>query len=387
MTDPQDSCRRSGQLLVLCANSPWNLLNFRRGLLKALQRSGYQLAAIVPPGDGSAELESMGVTVRHVPMDARGTSPIADLLLLWRYIAALRDLRPTAFLGFTIKPNIYGSLAARYCGVPVINNVTGLGQVFSGDGPLKRVVVRMYRLAFSRSATVFFQNSDDLSLFEQEGLVSSGQAALIPGSGIDTDHFVPKRREEGGRFTFLFAARLLWDKGIGEFAEAAKRIRSRRSDVRFQILGILQPEGPAAVSRRQIDEWQSEGIDYLGDASDVRPALSGADCVVLPSRYREGVPRVLLESSSMAIPVITTDVPGCRDAVVDGVTGFLCRPASVESLQEAMERMLDASPADRLQMGDAARKNVEHRFREEIVHDAYIGAVARATAAGNEQNV
>ena len=178
--------------------------------------------------------------------------------------------------------------------------------------------------------------------------------------------------------TFLLAARLLWDKGIGEFVEAARRLRRDFPDARFQILGIVERRSTAAVPLSKLQEWSGEGvIDYLGSADDVRPALAAADCIVLPSYYREGVPRVLLEAAAMGIPVITTDMPGCREAVDNGATGLLCEPRSVDSLVEAMDRMIRMTPAERAAMGLAARAKMEGEFREEIVHGAYLDALGK----------
>jgi glycosyltransferase involved in cell wall biosynthesis len=372
--------RRKGPLsrgtIAVSANESWNLLNFRSGLLKDLQERGYSVVALVPDGDKASDLRSLGIEVRPVPIEARGTSPGTDLRSFWRYFVELSKLRPVAFLGFTAKPNIYGSIAAHLLGIPVINNVTGLGSVFAREGALKRLMLLLYRVAFARSKTVFFQNRDDLDLFLEKGLVSPTRAAVIPGSGIDLTHFRPAPKSRTAEpFTFLFAARLLWDKGVGDYVEAAKRVWARNPAVRFLILGILQPEGPTAVSRQQLEQWQADGIQYLGSADDVRPILREADCVVLPSRYREGVPHVLLEALAMGIPVIASDVPGCRDAVEDGRTGFLCRPGSLESLSAVMERMIDSSHEERSRMGAEGRNEMKRRFRHEIVHEAYANAI------------
>src|SRR5256885_13590986 len=318
-------------------------------------------------------------------MCPRGTSPFADFGVLVNFARHLRRIRPAAFLGFTAKPNIYGSLAAGLCGVPVINNISGLGAVFSHRNWLSRLVATLYRLALKRSSTVFFQNRDDLDLFERMGLVRRDSAGVLPGSGVDLVHFAPREAKRAGEpFTFLVAARLLWDKGVGEFVEAARRVKSARPEVRFQILGMIEPPSSAAVGLDRLRAWEAEGvIAYLGAAEDVRPAYAGADCVVLPSYYREGVPRVLLEASAMATPVITTDTPGCREAVDDGVTGLLCAPRAVEPLLDAMEGMIALPMDERAAMGAAGRAKMEREFREEIVHRAYLEALGKLGVAGS----
>ena len=371
--------------VVIAANDGWNIVNYRAGLIGALREAGLKVVVIAPDGPHTAAIERLGADFHPVAIRPRGMSPVADLGVVLDYVRKLRAIRPAAFLGFTVKPNVYGSIAARICHVPVINNISGLGTVFTKRDWLTWLVSGLYRLALKRSATVFFQNRDDLALFERMGLVRAEQAALLPGSGVDVDRFAP--RDSGPPrqpFTFLLAARLLWDKGIAEFVEAARQVNADRGAVRFQILGMVEPPSPAAVSEEQLDEWNDEGtVAYLGAADDVRPVLAAADCVVLPSYYREGVPRVLLEAAAMAIPLITTDSPGCRDAVDDGLTGLLCQARSIDSLISVMERML-ALPADRRKaMGAAGRTKMEREFREEIVHRAYLDALGKLGVSGS----
>jgi glycosyltransferase involved in cell wall biosynthesis len=371
--------------LVLAANDGWNIVNYRRGLVAALEAAGYDICVVAPDGPHTEEIRQMGAEFIPIPMSPRGTSPLSDLRLLRAYAKVLRDIRPAALLGFTAKPNIYGSIAARLVGVPAINNISGLGTVFARRSWLTALVSSLYRIALRRSAKVFFQNGDDRALFERMGLVRGGQAGLLPGSGVDLAHFAPvDGRHDGGPFTFLLAARLLWEKGVGEFVEAARRLRSEGLEARFQILGIVEPTSAAAVSTVQLQQWQKEGvIAYLGSADDVRPAYAGADCVVLPSYYREGVPRVLLEASAMGVPVITTDMPGCRHALEDGTTGFLCEPRSVDSLTDTMTRMVNLSADEHLRMGAAARAKMEREFDETLVHRAYLDALRQVGVSGS----
>ena len=364
--------------IALAANDAWNVVNYRAGLLAALQKAGYDVVVLAPEGVHAAGIRQMGAEFQAVPMKARGKSPVADLALLINFRRRLKTIRPAAFLGFTAKPNIYGSMAAHRCGIPVINNVSGLGAAFMRPGLLRRLVEGLYRAALRRSATVFFQNSDDRDLFVGRGIVSGRQAALLPGSGVDLTHFTPTKGRNEGPPTFLLAGRLLWDKGIGEFVEAARRVGRSCPGTRFQILGIIERKSAAAVPRSKLQEWESEAlITYLGSTDDVRSAFSKADCVVLPSYYREGVPRVLLDAAAMAIPVITTDMPGCRDAVENGISGMLCQPRSTDSLVSAMEHFARMTPEARRSMGAAGRFKMETQFREEIVHRAYIEALGK----------
>jgi glycosyltransferase involved in cell wall biosynthesis len=368
-----------GPLIALSANDGWAVVNYRRGLIAALQGAGFRAAVLAPDGPYSDAIRGLGASFHALPMQAKGRSPLGDLIVLGRYRRALRRLRPDAFLGFTIKPNIYGSLAAHSLGIPVINNITGLGAMFERQGALNLLVTALYRVALDRSARVFFQNRDDRALFVERKLVRPARAGSLPGSGVDLDHFRPVSAPERTGTTFLLASRLLWAKGIGEYAEAARILRQRRSDVRFRLAGPLDPPGTAAVARSDLQRWAEEGlIDYRGSVTDIREELAEADCAVLPSFYREGVPRILLEASAMALPVITADSIGCRDAVVDGETGFLCEPKNAPSLAAAMERVADMPPDERRAMGLAGRARVERGFSEALVHRLYLEALVEA---------
>jgi len=382
--------------LIIAVNTAWNLYNFRRGLIRALVDAGYEVVVVAPYDDYALRLEVLGCRYEPLPMDNKGTSPLRDLLLLSRFWRLLRRERPSVFLGYTIKPNIYGSFAAHTLGVPVINNVAGLGVVFVRGGWLASVVKTLYRLAIKRSKCVFFQNCDDRSLFLSERIVLSEQTSLLPGSGVDLNRYTPddygvedrlsavqqsnnclvESGAEQGSFTFLLVARLLWDKGVGEFVEASRRLHQQQPNVKFKLLGFLDVQNPAAIDRSTVNDWVAEGvIEYLGSTDDVRPFLVEADCVVLPSYYMEGTPRSLLEAAAMARPIITTDWVGCREVVDDGVNGFLCRPQDVDDLAEKMEQMIALTPEKRAEMGQRGREKVVLEFDEKIVINKYLKAI------------
>ena len=365
------------QAVLLSANSGWNLTNYRLGLIWTLTEAGYEVHLAVPSGPETMTLAGVGAQVHDLPMAPRGTSPIEDAILLARYIRLMRRAKPTAYLGFTIKPNIYGSLAARMCGVRTINNISGLGALFSRRTALTAFVIPLYRLALARSRTVFFQNRDDAELFATERLVRPSQVRLIPGSGIDLAQFTFAAEPESGPITFLLAARLLWDKGIREFVEAANAVRQSHPGTRFQILGFIEPPGSSAVPKEILDGWNADGsIEFLGSSADVRPNIAQAHCIVLPSLYREGVPRILLEAAASGRPVITTDTPGCRDAVEHGATGFLCEPKSVTSLIHAMRQFVELTAVERRAMGKLGRLKMQREFDQRIVHEAYLQALS-----------
>jgi glycosyltransferase involved in cell wall biosynthesis len=367
-------------IVLVAANSSFALTNYRLGLLKALQSAGYRVVAAVPEDEGAAKLNANGLEVRTVPIAPHGTSPLRELRLLSRYVALVRELRPLALLGFTIKPNIYGALAARFAGVPVVNNVTGLGLVFTRRGPLRSIVGALYRIAFRSSYRIFFQNRESRDLFLSLGFVREDQALLLPGSGIDLQRFAPRpagNAADDARFTFLLPSRLMWQKGIAEYCEAARWFRSNRPGVRFQLLGPVEPAwNRAGIAREQVERWEQEGIEYLGSTDDVRPFFEAADCIVLPSYYPEGVPRALIEAAAMGKPVITTDTPGCRDVVDPGETGYICEPRSAQSLVCAMLQLIDRSPEERSVMGRRARQKAEREFDERLVIDAYLAVIA-----------
>jgi glycosyltransferase involved in cell wall biosynthesis len=370
----------TSKTVLISINASWNIVNFRQGLIRGLQAQGYRVAALAPPDAWSGRFADLGVDYHPIEMDKKGVSPARDLLLLTRYYRLLKALKPDVFLGYTAKPNVYGSLAAQALGIPVINNVSGLGTAFIRQGLLTRIVSGLYRTAFRRSHTVFFQNDDDRGLFVRGRLVAEGKAKLLPGSGIDLERFQPSeaQRGEGTPFTFLLIARLLWDKGVGEYAEAARLVRAEAPDTRFEMLGFLDVENRTAVPRSDVEAWGAEGlIDYLGPSNDVRPAIAGADCVVLPS-YREGLPRTLLEAAAMAKPLITTDVPGCRQVVDQGMNGFLAEVRSARSLADAMLRMIRLSPAERRAMGAAGRAKMEREYDEKLVVARYLAEIADA---------
>lgn len=362
--------------LLISANCAWNLAHFRGELIEALVADGHEVVAAAADDGRADAVRALGASFHALPVDSSGLSPIADLRLLMRYHRLMRDLRPDAFLGFTVKPNIYGSLSAARLGIRVINNISGLGTAFISRGPLTRLVAGLYRLALRRSSRVFFQNREDLAMFAEQGLVTKAQARHIPGSGVDLERFAgtPLSRNPPN-FRFLLVARLLRDKGIYEFVEAARLLRLAHPAARLQLLGAAGVDNRTAVPFADIERWRAEGVvEMLGECDDVRPRIAAADCIVLPS-YREGLPRSLLEGAAMGRPLIASDVPGCRDLVRDGVTGLLCEARSPSSLAEAMARMIAMPAAQRHAMGRRAREMAEREYDVALVVDAYRQAL------------
>jgi glycosyltransferase involved in cell wall biosynthesis len=360
-------------VIFFTSNTAWNLAHFRAPLLHAFAKRGFLLVALVPVDTSVSKLQDMGCEVEPLTVQPHGRNLWADFLLFWSYIRLLRRYRPVALLSFTVKPNIYGGLAARLLGVPQIGNISGLGTAFIQGGWLGKLVGWLYRLALGGAKTVFFQNPDDRDLFLAKRLIRGKQAALLPGSGVDLDYFKPLGERGAGEqnsFVFLFIGRLLGDKGLMELLQAVKLLK----DPALRLL-ILGPDGgtnPTAIAPGVLAQLrQDPQIELLGPTDDVRPFIAEADCVVLPS-YREGTPRSLLEAAAMGKPLIATDVPGCRQVVQDGHNGYLCRVKDPHDLSRAMRQLMQLSPEQRQAMGQASRKLVEEVFDEKLVVKKYL---------------
>jgi glycosyltransferase involved in cell wall biosynthesis len=370
--------------VAIVINTSWNIWNFRRGLVKALLAAGHEVLAIAPPDDYSARLESE-LGCRYVPilMENKGTNPIKDAQLTRRFLATYKRERPDVVLHFTIKPNIYGTLAARLAGIPSINNVSGLGTVFLIENLVSKVARGLYRLAFRYPHKVFFQNNDDRELFIRYGLIRPERTGLVPGSGVDLARFQPQEgvgRPAGVPFTFLMVARVLYEKGIVEYFEAARQVQAALGvdKVRFQLLGGVDEAGGIGVPRTTFEKWLADGaIDYLGTSDNVAEHLHRADCVVLPS-YREGTPKTLLEAAACGKPLITTDVPGCRETVQHGRNGYLCQVRDAADLAAKLQAMAQLLPARLNAMGQASRELAEEKFDEKLVLREYLAAVTEA---------
>lgn len=360
--------------IVISANAFWNIANFRSGLVAALVAEEYRVVILAPDPDFPWAAR-FGASAAAISIDRSGLNPVQDARLLLDYHKFVRRARPRIFLGFTPKPNIYGSIAAALCGVPALPNVSGLGTAFINPGPLSALVGELYRIAFRKCPVVFFQNPDDSELFMKRKIVRPEQVRVLPGSGVDLNHFSVAPPSKGVRF--LFIGRLLGDKGVREFVEAARILRARHPDWHFQLLGSLDSGNRSAIKKGELDQWQAQGcIEHLGQVEDVRPYIAAATAVVLPS-YREGLPRSLLEAAAMARPLIATDVPGNRHLVRDKSNGLLCAVRDPEDLASAMERLGAMTVDDRNSMGLAGRALVEREFSEARVIEAYLEAIAQ----------
>ncbi len=361
--------------IVICLNTSWNIYNFRINLARAIKEAGYEVV-LVAPYDKYSDILSQEFEYYNIYINNKGTNPKEDLKTVIGFYRLYKTIKPDIVLNYTIKPNIYGNIACSFLDIKTINNISGLGTVFIKESFITKIVKGLYRYSLGKSSKIFFQNSDDRDLFIENQLVELHKCDVLPGSGIDTNKFVPVQyKNEDGIFKFLLIARMLWDKGVGEYVEAIKILKSKYLNIEFQLLGSLDVANNTAISKEQMSEWVNQGfVNYLGVTDNVKDFIKKADCIVLPS-YREGTPRTLLESASMAKPIVTTNVPGCKDVVDDGVNGYLCEVKNAQDLAEKMEMMLNLTSKERRAMGEAGREKMINEFDEKIVIDRYLKVI------------
>ncbi|WP_457578416.1 glycosyltransferase family 4 protein [Ensifer adhaerens] len=362
--------------IAVVASLTASLVNFRLELLRGLVQRGCDVYAIGPDDDTETTtlLETLGIHFIRIPMARTETGPIHDLMTLVGLARVFRKIRPDIILPYTMKPIIYGGLAARLTGVPHrFALVTGLGYVFVDrthtvrTAALRWLSIKLYRMALKGVERVFVYNETDAAELQRRAIVAKDVLTLVPGSGVDTERFIACPPPNGTPI-FLMVARLLHDKGLNEFVAAAKILRARHPETRFKLLGPFD-SNPAAISRLEVDRWVAEGaIEYLGQAKDVRPHLADCSVFVLPS-YREGLSRTILEAMATGRAVITSDAPGCAEPVEHGVTGYVTPVKNVAALAAAMERFI-ADPTLIKSMGAEARRRAEDRYNVHVVNNA-----------------
>lgn len=370
------------KVVTLSANTSWYLFNFRASTIRRLISEGYHVVCLSPDDDYSGRLQGLGCEWKSLRMENQGSNPIADVRLVLQFFRYYRRLHPVAALHFTIKNNVYGTWAACLTRVPAINNVSGLGTAFIRAGFVSWVVRLLYRLSQPFARVVFCQNPEDYRVLLDNRLVPVDRLALLPGSGVDLKRFnwSPCRSREGP-FRFLYAGRMLGDKGLRELIAAMRELHDQGQSVVLWLCGFADAENSSSISEQQLLAWGEETyIEWLGATDTIETILADVDCVVLPS-YREGLPRSLLEAGAMGLPVVATDVPGCRHVVQHGVNGLLCRARDIASLQGAMAQMLTMPIAERSRMGLEARRIVESMFSDNLVVDATLKAVRQVEAS------
>ena len=355
--------------ILIFANYDVGLYQFRRELIEALLKE-HEVTIALPYGELVDRLVEAGCTFINVPMNRRGINPAEDLSLMRRFGAVLSQVRPDLVITYTIKPNIYGSFLCRLRGIPCAANITGLGTAFEGSGLLRRMVTQMYKTALKKNRVVFFENAVNKELFEKEGIIGAKQGMLLPGAGVNLERYQPQPYPEDSSFRFLFMGRVMKEKGIDELIAAMRRLNREGAACALDVLGPSEEDYSALLGDCEKEGW----LKFHGYQVDVRPFIAAAHCFVLPS-WHEGMANTNLECAASARPVITSNIPGCREAVVPGETGFLCEAKNADSLYAAMKEMLSLSPARRAEMGRAGRAHMEAVFDKRRVVERTIAAL------------
>lgn len=365
--------------IIICSNILWTITQFRFGLIKVLINKGYDVICIADIDNFSSlsenKITNVGAKFIKLSMTRKGINPFKDIIYFSKLYKILKKQKPDIVFNYTIKPIIYGSIVAKCLNIPSFAITTGLGFVFIKNDILTKFVRLLYTYSLRFPKKIFFLNKDDAKVFIHYKIVDKSKTVLLPGEGVDTIHYCPENESPKNKtITFLLFARLLWDKGVGEYVEAAKQIKLKfYQDIDFQLVGYIDQNNPSGIKREQIQNWEDDGIiTYLGATENMKPIISKVDCVVLPSYYREGVPRTLLEAAAMEKPIITTDNVGCKEVVEDKITGFLCHARNAIDLQEKMLRMINLTHAERIKMGKKGRIKMITEFEETIVIKKYF---------------
>ncbi|MFK7946492.1 MAG: glycosyltransferase family 4 protein [Saprospiraceae bacterium] len=365
--------------IIFVANTSWSLYNFRLGIVKALLLKGFKVVVIAPFDDYSLKLEEVGCDYFDIKLDNYGTNPFKDIRTIISLVILYRKIRPCIIFHYTIKPNIYGTLAAYINDIPSIAVTTGLGHLFYRNFFTKKITKQLYCLAGKLCKEMWFLNEQDVKDFLKEKIITEDKVVLLNSEGINTKHFTPQKSfKKDSKINFLFAGRLIKDKGLEILIDTAEKIKDE--SIIFSILGFIDSKNPNSITLQEIQEKHERGIiNYLGDTADIRPFIAESDCIIFPSFYREGVSRILLEAASMGKPIITTDNVGCREVVQDGINGFLCEPKSIQSLEETIEKFISLSKEKRIEMGRAGRRIVKEQFSEKRIIDFYLDKITSIT--------
>ncbi|MEP6645563.1 MAG: glycosyltransferase family 4 protein [Saprospiraceae bacterium] len=363
--------------IIIVANTTWNIYNFRLNIIRKLISEGHEVIVMAPVDKFIFYTETLP-EVQHIPihhLHRDSVNPFRDIRLVLEFVKLYRHFKPDLVLHYTVKPNIFGGFAARILGIPSVAVVTGLGYSLIHEGWINRITRVLYKFSLPYHRKVIFENIDDKKLFEDEGLISSSRSMSIKGCGVDTSAFSPNgdgRKE--GMITFTFIGRLLYDKGVREFIEAAQLIKSNHH-IRFWLVGEIDKENPSSISNEDLMKWiRDPKIQYHGATDNIRKFIEKSDCIILPS-YREGMPRVIMEAMAMERPVITTNTAGCRETVDDNINGYLVPVKNSEALAKAMNKFIQLNTDARMQMGKAGRIKVLNEFDDNIIADQLYSAL------------
>lgn len=361
--------------VLISSNYAWTIFNFRMGLIKRLKKEGYRVVVLTQFDDYEKKIIKEVDEVIPLFISRKGINPFIDIITLINFIKVILKIQPSYILLFTIKPVIYGSLAARYTNSISIPMITGLGTSFIKNSIITTIVKKLYKLSLISSPLVFFQNHNDKEIFLQHKLIGRNQWKITPGSGVDLANFSYIEANFSKNLTFLFVGRILKDKGVLEFFEAAKIIKKKYPETRFQLLGPIGSENRTAIPKKEVQKFVDAGfVEYLGITENTSSYIKNACCIVLPS-YREGTSKALLEGAAVGRPLIASDVPGCREIIDNNLSGFLCKPRDGEDLAKNIEKIIKLSFEERLLMGKNGRFKMEKEYDQEFVFDMYIEAI------------
>ena len=373
---------------MFVGNTMWSMFRFRENILSRLVKDGYRVYVVAGQDEFQKDLRAIGCEVIPLNIRRQGVNPFPDALTLYQLWRIYKKIKPNIIFHYTIKPNIYGSISAFFCSLPCISVVTGSGRAFLKRNVLFYIIKIMYRIAFLHPEKIWFLNPEDQNEFLALSIVTAEKATPLSGEGVDLEHYKPASKKTLAssaasllkrakyRFDFLFVGRLIREKGIYEYIEAAKKLQEKYRSTSFGILGPFDPESKSSLQKKDLSrQIENTNISYLGEKKDIKGFLEESSCVVLPSYYREGIPRVLLEASAMCKPMLATDHVGCRQIVEDGQNGYLCKPKDSYDLAMQMEKMLRLSPKERDRMGRQARKKVQEGFSDKIVVEKYMNTI------------
>mgnify|MGYP004537863963 FL=1 len=370
----ENECKKP--LIALVTNNDDDVYCFRKEIIDSLIKNGYSVLISCPYGEKLNLIDDIEYIYDDPVIDRRGTSVTADAKLFFHYMSVLKKYRPDVVLTYTVKPNVYCGIASHFLKIPVISNVTGFGSVLQKSGMIRKFIMTLFKISFRRSECVMFQNSTNMRLAEESGMVKGGRL-LIPGSGVNTDRFPFIKYPDGGdginggKVVFNYIGRILKEKGVDVYIEAARRIKKKYPNTEFNMLGFIEPT--EIHYEKELKELEKDGIiRYFGSQNDVRPFIALSHATIHPSMYGEGMSNVLLESASSGRPVITTDNPGCRETFIDSETGLLFKGGDADSLCNIIERFLSMPNEARAEMGARGREYIKSNFSRDIVADAYL---------------
>lgn len=360
--------------IAFVGNTSFSIYKFRLGVMKSFVSNGYKVFAIAPLDEYSNLFEKEGINYISIEIQTKSKNIFADLKIITNLSKIYRKNKIDFVFHYTIKPIIYGSIAARLNNTPTVAVTTGLGYTFKSQGFFNWFIIRLYKTALSKVKEVWFLNSHDKQKFIETGIIKENKAFILPSEGIDTNYYAPQKKNDNNEtFKFLLLSRLIKGKGVEEYIKAAEKLKKKKINVECQLLGKVESEESIiSVPIKEIMNWHDKGvINYLGEFIDIREYISNCDCVVLPTYYMEGVPRCLMEGMSMERPIITTDNVGSNELIIDQVNGFKCEPKNVFSLVEKMEKMINTSIGDRIIMGKNGRQRILDYFDEQKIIEIY----------------